>query len=332
MTFEQIIESIKKGNYSPLYLFHGEESFFIDQLVNEIQENLLTDMEKEFNQNIFYGKDADPKNIVATCMQYPMMSEHRVVILKEAQSLKNIDNLLPLVQNPPESTIFVVAYKDGKLNMNMKLGRAFKANGTVFLSDKIYESNIPKWIANYSKSLGISITTNATILMTNLLSNDLSKIDNELQKLKILYGKETTIDIEHIKSNTSLNREYSMFELGKALSLRDFNTVYSVLNIFKSNPTAYPNVLIINNVFNQFVKTLILSENKRLSDNELSRLLGVNPFFLKDFKIAAKAYSRTQLINIISIIAEYDLKSKGIDNKSNSQVDLLVEMSIKIMN
>ena len=246
MTFEQIIESLDKGKFSSLYLLHGEESYFIDALLDKIQSTVLNDLEKEFNQNIFYGKDADPKNIIGSVMQYPMMAEYRLVVLKEAQNLKEIDQLLSIIQDPVETTVFVVSYKEGKINMTTKLGKAFKANGIVFDSVKLYENKVPDWIIKHSKSIGLKVTQNAAILLSALLSTDLSKINNELQKLKLFFGPNDVIDIEQVKSHTGLNREYTVFELNKALGEKDSTKTFNILNIFSQNPNAYPNTMVIS--------------------------------------------------------------------------------------
>ena len=331
LTFEQISKSIKNKKFSPLYLLHGEEDFFIDQLVDEIQKEALTETEKEFNHNVFYGKDAEPKSIIGACMQYPMMAEYRLIILKEAQSMKEIDTLLPIIENPVNSTILVVAYKEKKMDQRSKLSKAFNSNGVVFESKRLYENKIPDWIKSHAKTLEMNISDNAADMMTTLLSNNLSKIDNELQKLKIYHNGTKTIDVEQVRQNIGLNREFTVFELNNAVGEGNLAKAMKILEIFNNNPTQYPNVFIISTLFGFFVKALICSENMKKTDVEINKLIGGNSFFVKDYKKAAKIYPRHKLIGIISILEEYDLKSKGVESKNTPQLELIKEMILKIM-
>lgn len=332
LTFELLLDSIKKRKFYPVYLFHGEEGFLIDALVEEIENTVLNPSEREFNQNIFYGKDTDVRNIISSCLQYPMMSEHRLVIVKEAQTLKDIDLLISTVDDPVQSTILVIAYKEGRVNMTTKLGRALKSNAEIFEAKRFYESEIPRWILNYSKGLNMKITENAAIMLTTLLSNDLSKINNELQKLKILYSENQTIDVLQIKGNIGLNREFNVYELGNALGEKDNSKVFLILNLFTQNPTAYPNVVIISALFTHFFRMIACKENSGLGDNELAKLIGVNSFFIKDYRKYIKYYSSQKLREIISILHEYDMRSKGVENLNIDQLQLIKEMLLKILN
>lgn len=314
-----------------MYLFHGEESFFIDRLVEEIQQNALSYTEKEFNQNIFYGKDAEPKNIMNACMQYPMMSDYRLIILKEAQYMKDIEELLPLIEKPANTTILVVAHKEKKLSQRSKLSKAFDANGVVFESKRLYENQIPAWIKSFSPTIGLNVSDSAAELMTTLLANDLSKIENELHKLKISNDGSKTIDIDKVRESIGLNREYSVFEFSSAVGDGYLPKAMQILSIFSNNPGPYPNVLIINAMFMHFTKVLICSENIKKSDVELGKIVGLNPMFVKDLRRAANLYSRQKLIEVFSILKEYDLKSKGLDSKNTPQLELIKEMILKIM-
>jgi DNA polymerase-3 subunit delta len=332
LTFEQINKSVKNKKFSPLYLLHGEEAFFIDLLVDAIEKEALSETEKEFNQNIFYGKDTEAKRVIGACMQYPMMADYRLIIVKEAQNMKEIENLMPIIENPVPSTILVVVHKEKKLSQKSKLTKGFATNGVVFESNRLYENKIPDWIKSHSRTLGINISDNAADLMTTLLSNDLTKLDNELQKLKISFDGTKTIDVDQIRENISLNREFTIFELSNAIGEANLARAMKILDIFNYNPGPYPNILIISTLFGFFSKVLICSENIKKTDVEIAKIAGLNSYFVKDYRKAAINYNRPKLIEIISLLKEYDLKSKGVESRNISQIELIREMILKIMN
>lgn len=330
MTFEKIIKSIREKSFSPVYLLHGEEDFFIDRILDNIQNEALTESEKEFNQNIFYGRDVDPRQLIAACMQYPMMSPYRLIILKESQFMKDIESLLPVVENPALSTLLVIAHKEKKLSQKSKVLKAASSSGVVFESVKLYESKVPEWIRSYAATLGIMLSDKAAGLMANLLSNDLSRIDNELQKLKISFDTSKTIDVDHIRSQISLSREFSIFELSKATGEKNISKAVKILEIFENNPAQYPNTLIISTLFGYFGKVMLCAENINKSNVELGKLLGVHSFFVDEYKKSAKIFNREKLHSVISLLKEYDLKSKGLDSRNTPQLELIKEMIIKI--
>ena len=330
MTFDKIINSVKNREFSPVYLLHGEEGFFIDRILENIQNEALTELEKEFNQNVFYGKDVDPKQLIGACLQYPMMSQHRLIILKEAQSIKDIESLLPVVENPAASTILVIAHKEKKIAQKSKTLKAASVNGVVFESNKLYENKIPDWIKSYAGSSGIRISDKAAGLVATLLSNDLTRIDNELQKLMISCDTGKTIDVEQVRSNISLSREFTIFELSKAVGEKNISKAIKILEIFENNPTQYPNTLIISTLFGYFTKVMLCAENMKKSNVELGKLLGVHSFFVDEYKRSVKIFPREKLHSVISLLKEYDLKSKGLDSRNTPQLELIKEMIIRI--
>lgn len=333
LTFDQLYTSIKKKQFSPVYLLHGEESFFIDKIVDEFQNNVLTDIEKEFNQMIFFGKDADPGSIIGSAKQYPMMASHRLIILKEAQQMKDISSLESYVENPVSSTILVIAHKEKKLDMRTTFAKALSKNGVVFESKSPYENKIPAWIRNHGKEMGINISSKAAELMMLLLGNDLGKIDNELEKLKIAVKDSDQIDVEDIRNNISLSREYSVFELNNALGKKDMVKTFGIIDVFSTNPAQYPIQYVIATLYSYFTKLLIIYDNFRLDDKKLSKILGLNPFFIKEYKSAAKNYPKAKLYEVFDVLSEYDLKSKGVGASSSiTGIELMKEMCLKILN
>ena len=331
LTFEKIIADIRQKKLAPVYLLHGEEAFFIDEIMNVILNEVLTDQEQEFNQMVFYGKDAQPQNIVSSARQFPMMAEKRVIVLKEAQQMRNLDVIASYIENPVSSTIFVIVYRGKKMDMRTTIGKTCKKNALIFHSQQLYENQVPSWIKSHAKSSKINITTAACSVMTALLGIDLLKIDNELQKLKIAVSDDRTIDVEDVKANIGLSREYNVFELNNALGALDITKTFRIIDIFNTNPTQYPIIYIISTLYGFFTKVLIVSENTRMQDKDLSSLAKVNQYFLKDYRLAARNYSRGKLFEVFEILKDYDLRSKGVNVRTIPQIELIKEMILKIV-
>ena len=334
MTFEQLQKSIKSNDLSPVYLLHGEEPFFIEQATELFLSHVLDEREKEFNLNIFYGQDANSQVIVNAAMQYPLMADKRLIIIKEAQQMREreLGALKAYMENPSPSTVLVLQYKGKKYPMTKgKLAAALKKNAVIFESKKIYENKVPQWIISYGRSLGLNIDNHAAGLLTELLGNNLGNIGNELQKLKIAVGDNKNINSESIKKHITLSREYNIFELNKALGMKNHAKVFEIIRNFSLNPSNYPIVFVITVLFGYFSKLIILAENIHKNDKELATLAKINPFFLREYKKSLKNYSKSQLYNVMDILKEYDLKSKGINSRSFSSIELIKEMAIKIL-
>ena len=334
MTFEQLEKSIKSNDLAPVYLLHGEESFFIDKATELFLTHVLNDTEKEFNLNIFYGQDADPRKIVSAAMQYPLMSERRLVLLKEAQQMKekDLNALKSYIEKPSPSTVLVLQYKGKKYPAKKgNLMAALKKNAVIFESKKVYENKIPQWIISYGKNLGLEIDNYAAGLLTELIGNNLGTIFNELQKLKIAVGDKKNITVDDIKKYITLSREYNVFELNRALGLKNNRKVFEIIDTFSLNPNNYPMTLIASVLYNYFSKLIIIAENIKKGDKELASMAKVNPFFMREYKKALRFYSRSRLYEIMDIIKEYDLKSKGVESRSFSSIELIKEMAIKIL-
>jgi len=314
-----------------VYFLHGEEAFFIEKIVEAIQEGVLSEQERDFNQMVFYGKDALAKSIIGSARQYPMMAQKRVVILKEAQQMRTLQDLLPYIEKPVNSTVLVIAYKGKKMDMRSSFARKIKENAILFESKKLYENQVGSWIKTYSKSKGMTMSNDACSLMTVLLGTELSKIDNELDKLKIAVGIDRKVELIDVKNNIGLSREYNVFELNNALGAKDVAKVFRIIDVFSTNIKQYPIIYIIITLYGYFSKVLIVSENIRKSDDELSKLAKFNKFFARDYRLAAKNYSRNKLIEIISILKEYDLKAKGVEVRAVDQIGIMKEMMLKIL-
>ena len=339
MTATEIIKDFKNRKLKPVYLLHGEEPYFIDVVSNYAEHELLSDAEKGFNQTILYGKDTDIMTVLNAAKRYPMMSDYQLVVVKEAQDMKwgkedddkkGIDPVLSYLENPLRSTVLIFCYKYGKFDKRKKTYKAIDKNGLVFESTSLYDNKIPAWIEDYAGDKGYKIDGPASAMMAEYLGNDLSKIANELDKLMLNVTKGHAITLQHVQDNIGISREYNVFELQSALSRKDPFKVNQIINYFEANPKSNPMVLVLGNLNNFFSKVLLYHYAKDKSPQNLARELGVNPYFIKDYELAARSYNYGKTMQIISLLREYDLKSKGVDS-NDGPGELMKELMFKIL-
>ncbi|MBD3748648.1 MAG: DNA polymerase III subunit delta [Sphingobacteriales bacterium] len=333
MTAADIIKDIKARKLKPIYLLHGEESYYIDLISDFLEENVLNDMEKGFNQTVLYGKDTEVMTVLNAARRYPMMSDYQLILVKEAQDLK-IDKAAEQFQayceQPLNSTILVLCHKYGKFDKRKKVYKVIEKNGLVFESASIYENKVPAWIEEFIKSRGHHINPKASALLAEYLGNDLSKVANELEKLMLNVPREQEIGTKAIQDNIGISKEYNVFELQNALGRRDVLKANQIINYFEANPKANPMVLIMGNLAGYFTK--ILKYHYVKDKSQAAKELGVNPYFLKDYELAARNYNVGKTFEIISLLREYDLKSKGVDATGNTETgDLMKELVFKMM-
>lgn len=332
MTYPQIIKELKAKKYSPIYLLHGNEPYYIDKISRYVEENVLTEGEKSFNQMIMYGKDTDHKTLIDTCSRYPMMASHQVVILKEAQEMKTLKELLPYIEKPVHTTILVICFKHKKFDGRTKFGKLVKQKALIFESKKLYDNQIPDWIQSYLKDKKLSISPSASVLVAEYLGENLSKVSNELDKLAINLAPGTEVNEKHIQEQIGISKEYNVFELQKALGAKNVVKSNRIINYFISNPKKNPLVVVVGTLFNFFSKVYLTHFLKNRAEKEMMEKLGVrHAFFLKDYKLAARNYPYQQSQDVISILKEYDLKSKGVDRVNATEGDLMKEMVFKIL-
>lgn len=310
----------------------GEESFFIDQITDYIIENALNESERDFNQTILYGKDTDIGTIVTTARRFPMMAEKQLVVVKEAQNIKNIDQLSSYVQNPLTSTILVINYKYKSLDKRKSFTKEVAKNGILFESKKIYENQVPDWIKNHASKNGFQVDSKACFLLAEFLGNDLGKITNALEKLTINIKNGNTISPSDIERNIGISKDFNNFELQNALGKKDIFKANQIINYFSTNEKNNPMVVTIALLHSYFSKVLkyYFIKNKT-NDKTVASSLRINPYFVKDYKLAARNYNPKKLVSIIALLREYDLKSKGIGNVSSKHGDLLKELIFKIL-
>ena len=331
MTYIQILKDLKEGKYKPIYLLMGDESYFIDKITDFIAQNALKESEKSFNQMIMYGKDTEVGTIDTTARRFPMMAERMVIIVKEAQNLKNIENLVYYAQKPQKSTVLVLNYKYKTIDKRKKVYKEIKKNGVILESKKLYENKIPPWIEAYLKEKNFLIDPISTKLLTDYLGNDLKKISNELDKLIISLPKNTKVLPKHIEENIGISKDYNNFELQNAIIRKDLLKANRIVNYFAKNQKNNPIVLTINSLYFFFSKVLMVLFIKNPDKFKVASVLKINPFFADDYIAATKKYGKNKVVEIISLLREYDLKSKGVGNSSVPAGSLLKELVSKIM-
>ena len=327
MKYKDIVLSIKKKDFLPIYFLLGDEKYYIDELIDFFIKNVLEEEEKIFNQVVLYGKDTDVDQIISESKQFPIGAKNRLVVIKEGQNLKNIDKLENYINNPQTNTILVISYFNKTLDKRKKFGKILYKKGFVFESKKPYDNQIPDWIEAYLNKKKITIDTKATILLSEFLGNNLSKIKNEIEKLLII-AKENHITPQLIEKHIGINNDYNLFELQNAFGEKDYKKISLIINHFISNEKKYNIISIINNLFYFFQKIFLL---KSLKGNEnASTILKIHPFFLKQYQKAAFNYSNKQLFHIFELLKNYDLKSKGVKNKVKNK-ELIKELVLKII-
>ncbi|MDR0413156.1 MAG: DNA polymerase III subunit delta [Dysgonamonadaceae bacterium] len=333
LSFNEIKGAIQSKKFMPAYLLQGEESYYIDLLTNLLIEQVLDDSERDFNQTIVYGMDTDAATVINACRRYPMMAERQLVVVKEAQGMKNIDDLIHYVKNPLPSTVLVINYKHGKLDGRKKLSGEIAKAGIVFESKKIYENKVPDFIVRYLREKQVEIEVKAAQILTDYLGNDLSKITHELDKLTIaLPGDQKRVTGDLIEKNIGISKEFNNFELQKAVACRDVLKANRIARYFEQNPKSNPLVLTLNVLFGFFANLMICQFERDHSKAHLMQVLGFKwDIQVADYIEAMRNYKPIKTMKNITLIREYDAKGKGVDNPSVPQGELLIELLYKLM-
>ncbi len=333
MTFDKILSDLKQKKYAPVYFLMGDESYFIDQITNYIAENVLNESDKAFNQTVLYGKDVDIASVINAAKRFPMMAEHQVIIVKEAQNIASIDDLAYYVEKPLKSTLLVLNYKYKTIDKRKKLYKLLDKSAVLFESKKLYEDKIPDWITKYLASKKLEIQPTGSLLLTEFLGTDLGKIVMELDKLIItLPPGDKLITPQHIEENIGISKDFNNFELQKALVKRDHLKAYRIVDHFAQNQKSNPFPVTISILYGFFSKVLVYYFLKDKSQGSVAKVLKINPYFVRDYQFACGVFPPKKTVEIISFLREYDLKSKGVGNLSANPGDLLKELVFKILN
>jgi DNA polymerase-3 subunit delta len=332
VTYEEIISDLKNRIFKPVYFLAGEEPYYIDLITEYIQEKVLPEAEKAFNQIILYGDDTNIASIIDTARRFPMMASHQVLIIKEAQSLKKLDDLAIYLEKPLLSTILVFSYKYKTIDKRTKLYKLLESHGVYFESSRIRDYLIPAWIERYLMLKGIKTDPSASAMLTEYLGTDLHKIVNELDKLIItLPSGKPFITTALIEKNIGISKDYNNFELQKAIGEKNILKANMIVHYFANNPKDNPITLSIASLFGYFSKLLTFHYLTDKSKNNVAAVLKVNPFFVKDYENSASKYNVSKTVQIISLLRTYDMKSKGFNDPGTDPGDLLKELVFKIL-
>lgn len=329
-SYQDILQQIKKKEFQPLYLLEGEEAYFIDHLVELFESSVLADGEKDFNQTILYGKDTDANTVIAEAKRYPMMAERVLVILKEAQQMRSLNDLQSYAEQPQSSTVLVIAHKYKKLDRRKKLYKTLSNQATVFESKKLYDNKIPQWIESHLRGMGYRATPKAVHLLAESLGTDLGRIVNELNKLKLIVPSSEVIDDETVEKNVGISKDFNNFELERAIMDRDFPKALRIQQYFAANPKDNPLVLTMSVLYQYVRRTMMVRVSKEKSESALAATLGLSPFFVKNYIRAAKNMDLKKGARMMEYLRDCDMRSKGVGNAHTSDAELLKELLFKI--
>ncbi len=331
MSAEKILTDWKNKRFKPVYWLEGEEDYFIDKVIRYAEHHILSETEASFNLSVFYGKDAVWSDVVNACMRYPMFAERQVVILKEAQQMRDINKLEAYIEKPLSSTTFIVSYKDKKVDGRSKLAKLLKEKGEMLSTKKLYENQLPDWTMDLVKSKGFGIQQKALLLLVDHVGNDLSRIDNEVDKLLVNIGKGKNITEDDVEKYVGVSKEYNPFELQNALGKRDIVRAMKIVNYFDANPKAAPIQLVLPALYNLFSKTYMIFGQQGGDEKTIAANIGVNPYFIKDYLAASQNYGYEGVRNVLLLLHHYNLRSVGIGDSGTTDGALMKELVSKII-
>ncbi|KJD32705.1 DNA polymerase III subunit delta [Tamlana sedimentorum] len=330
---KQLVTDIKNGQLKPIYFLMGEEAYYIDKISDFIENTVLTEEDRGFNQMLLYGRDVTIEDIVSNAKRYPMMAEYQVIIVKEGQDLsRNIEKLASYAANPQPTTILVINYKYKKIDKRKSLYKTLKKTGVIYESKKLYENQVADWIRRVLSPKKYTITPKAAQMLVEFLGTDLSKINNELEKLQIILPKGTEINPTHIEENIGISKDYNNFELRKAVGERNIKKAFSIVNYFANNPKDNPMVVTVALLFNFFSQLLYFHGLSDKSPRNVASALKVNPYFVNEYINAARNFPMRKVSTVVATLREFDVKSKGVNANAVPQGDLLKELLFKIFN
>lgn len=330
-----ILSKLKKKEYHPIYFLYGTEALYIDQIVEFIEQKVLTESEKSFNQTILYGRDVEAPQIVEICSRLPMMASHQVVIVKEAQDIKQFEYFEHYIKKPVATTILVLAYKHKKIDKRKVIFKSLLKNAQVVSleTSEVRDYEIVGWISNYVKSRKLKVSSKGVELLAEFLGTNLSKITHEIDKLVLIKGEGASINEEDIEKNIGISKEYNIFELTNALGVKDSLKCFKIVNYFILNPKSLFLPLALGTIYSFYTKLFLVKYAGNADSRTLGSILKINPFIAKNYIGYAANYDLWQIKNIFDLLREYDLKSKGMGaTGATSPGDLLKELIAKILN
>lgn len=336
--YPEIVKNIQQGNFAPVYFLQGEETFFIDNIIDNIESKALDETQKSFNQVILYGKETSLTDVIGTARRYPMMGERQVVIVKEAQEMRDWGKedkqtlVLNYLENPLASTILVFGYKYKSLDKRTKLGKSMDKYSVFLNSKKLYDDKIPGWIKSYCQASSVKIDDAAVMMLSENIGNNLQRLANEIEKLLLNCKKGESITSKMVQRYVGISKDYNIFELQKALGTLNKLKAHKIADYFASNPSNNPLVLTIYSLFTYFSKLLLIHQSDNKSDNAIASVIGVNPFFAREYIQAARNYPLGKVVQNIKHLQDADLQSKGIGYATKKEGPVLTELVYKLMN
>jgi DNA polymerase III subunit delta len=333
---DSILKSIKNKAFLPVYFLHGEEPYYIDAAVKSFENDVLEEDEKAFGQTVTYGKDTNIAEIISLAQQFPMFGNYNLIIVKEAQDLKYGEDeckiLESYIENPVPTTILIFAHKHKKVDSRKKFSKLLQKNNQLFLSEPVKDWNLAKWIADECAAMKIKTAPNISHLLAEYLGNDLSRIANELSKLKIILKDSEILDEKLVELHIGISKDFNVFELQKALGQKNAEKAMKIAYYIGKNTKSNPFVMMIGNLYNFFSNIIIYHTMQGQSQQSIASAMGVNPYFIKDYAEAARFYPLKHATRVISILREIDLKNKGLGANQTEESELLKEMVYKILN
>jgi DNA polymerase-3 subunit delta len=331
MSVEKIIIEWEKNIFKPLYWLEGEEEFYIDQVIDHAEHHILSEADAAFNLSVFYGKDANWADVVNACSRYPMFAQRQVVLLKEAQQMKDIDKLENYITNPLPSTVLVVSYKGKTIDGRSKLAKLLKQQGEVLTTKKLYDNQLPGWTNDYIQLKGYTITPRALTLLVDHIGNDLSRIANEFEKVSMNLGDRKNITEDDIEKYVGISKEYNVFELQQALSNKDLAKAITIIQYFEGNPKAAPIQMLLPALYNHFSKVLTVFQMTDKTEKALRPMFYNNPYAARQALETVLNYSYSGVEQTLMLLHEYNLKSVGVNSIGISDASLMKELAVKII-
>ncbi len=327
--YKSILQDIESNKTAPIYLLSGEETYLVDQIVEKLSEGVLDADAQEYGLFTYYGKDTTAPDLISACHQTSFFSPQIMVVLKEAQDLKQFDKLTSYFSEPNPNCTLVVAFKNKKVDSRTKAFKTAAKNGEVFTSRRLYDNEVRAWLKNFVAENGLIINPPELELLLTYIGNDLHKLANEIEKLKINLNSGETIQAEDIEKYTGISKEYNVYAITKAITERDSTDLYRMLKHFSANSKAAPLMVVLTTLTNYYVQLLQYHGHKNKSDRELAGVLKINPYFVKDYHIAARNIDAQKAKMSLALLYEYNKKAVGIQSTTDSQ-DLLTELLIRL--
>ena len=336
MAHQQIIREIRAGKFEPIYVLHGDEPFFIEDITQTLKEHVVDEASKDFNETILYGRDVELSEVLAAARRFPMMAERQLVMVKEAQDLKcwrrkdELAQLEAYAENPVGSTVLVLAYMNKKIDGRIKAVKTLSKNGVLFLSEKVRDYKLAQWIQGYSRDEGLDIEPKAVQMLADYLGNDLRKVCNELTKLKLVM-KGAKVTSEDIEKHIGISKEYNIFELQKALGTKNIEKATRIVNHFEANPKNNPIAMVAPILLSYFNRVFVFHGLKDKSQSSAAKAMSCSPYAVKEYASAARLYPPAKIARIFGYLREADRKSKGQGNATTTDGMLLREAVFKIL-